>query len=67
MLGAALTHKGMGHLARRDFVPHVTLFYGEREIDEYPLQPPIVWTVREFALIHSLRGHAHLGSWRFDV
>jgi RNA 2',3'-cyclic 3'-phosphodiesterase len=67
MLSGALARKGLGSLARGDFTPHITLFYGEREIDEYPIQPPIGWRVDEFALIHSLRGHTHLARWRFDV
>lgn len=67
MLGAALTRKGLGSLARGDFTPHVTLLYGAREVDEYPVEPPIGWRGDEFALIHSLRGHTHLARWRFDV
>ncbi len=66
-LGAALTRKGLRHFTRRFFTPHVTLFYGEREVDEYPVEPPIGWRVSEFVLIHSLRGHTHLGRWRFGV
>jgi 2'-5' RNA ligase len=65
-LGTAVAEKGMGRRAVRDFVPHVTLLYGERAIDEYPVQP-IRWTVNEFVLIHSLHGHTHLARWRFDV
>lgn len=67
MLDAALVRKGLRHPARRDFTPHVTLLYGEREVDEYPVEPAIGWRVNEFVLIHSLRGHTHLGRWRFDV
>ena len=41
----------------------MTLWYsGEREVDEHPIEP-IGWTVREFVLIHSLRGHTHLARW----
>jgi RNA 2',3'-cyclic 3'-phosphodiesterase len=65
-LGSALAEKGLGRLARRDFTPHITLMYGEREVDEYPVEP-VCWTVNEFVLIHSLDGHACLGRWRFDV
>ena len=65
-LGAAIAEKRMGRRAVRDFTPHVTLLYGERAIGEYPVEP-IRWTVNEFVLIHSLRGHAHLARWRFDV
>ncbi len=66
VLGAAVAEKGMGRRAIRDFTPHVTLLYGKRAIDEYPVEP-IRWTVNEFVLIHSLHGHAHLARWRFDV
>lgn len=37
------------------FTPHVTLLYGERAIEERFVEP-INWTVREFALVVSLRG-----------
>jgi RNA 2',3'-cyclic 3'-phosphodiesterase len=62
----AIAEKGMRRRARRDFMPHITLLYGERAVDEYPIEP-IYWTVNEFVLIHSLNGHAHLARWRFDV
>lgn len=65
-LDAAIAERGMGRRARRDFMPHVTLLYGDRAVDEYPIAP-IRWTVNEFVLIHSLNGHAHLARWRFDV
>jgi RNA 2',3'-cyclic 3'-phosphodiesterase len=58
--------KGVGHRAQRDFTPHVTLLYGDRAVDEYPVAP-IRWTVNEFVLIHSLNGHRHVARWRFDV
>jgi 2'-5' RNA ligase len=37
------------------FAPHVTLLYSERPIEERCVEP-ISWTVREFALVVSLRG-----------
>jgi RNA 2',3'-cyclic 3'-phosphodiesterase len=58
--------KGMGRRARRDFTPHVTRLYGDRAVDEYPVAP-IRWTVNEFVLIYSLKGHKHIARWRFDV
>ena len=57
---------GLNHLARRDFTPHVTLWYGEPVADEYPIEP-IGWTVREFVLIHSLNGHTYLARWPLGV
>jgi RNA 2',3'-cyclic 3'-phosphodiesterase len=65
-LNAAIAEKGMARRARRDFMPHVTLLYGDRAVDEYPVAP-IRWTVNEFVLIHSLQGHRHVARWRFDV
>jgi 2'-5' RNA ligase len=65
-LGAALTRKGLKGLAHREFTPHLTLLYGEHEVDEHPVVP-FGWTVNEFVLIHSLQGHAHLARWRLGV
>jgi 2'-5' RNA ligase len=61
-LGAALAGKGLKRLARRDFTPHVTLMYAEREVEEHPIEP-IRWTVNEFVLVHSRQGHVHLAQW----
>jgi 2'-5' RNA ligase len=61
-LGAALAKKGMRRLARREFTPHVTLLYAEREVEENPIEA-IRWTVSDFVLVHSLRGHRHLARW----
>jgi len=63
VLGVALAGKGLKRLAKRDFTPHVTLMYAEREVDEHPTEP-IRWTVNEFVLIHSMRGHVHLARWQ---
>jgi 2'-5' RNA ligase len=52
--------------AWKAFTPHVTLWYGESEIAEHPIEP-IGWTVREFVLIHSLQGHTHLARWALGV
>jgi RNA 2',3'-cyclic 3'-phosphodiesterase len=65
-LDAAVAESGMARRMRRDFTPHVTLLYGDRAVEEYPVAP-IRWTVSEFVLIHSLQGHRHLARWRFDV
>ena len=62
----ALTRKAIKGGTRRAFTPHVTLWYGEREIAERPIEP-IGWTLREFVLIHSLRGHTHLARWPLGV
>lgn len=62
MLGAALTRNGLRRVANTNFTPHVTLLYDMHGVDEYPIQP-IVWTVTEFVLIRSMKGHDHLGRW----
>lgn len=61
-LGAALAGKGLRRLAKREFTPHVTLLYAERHVEEHPIEP-IRWTVNEFVLIRSRRGHVHLARW----
>jgi len=62
MLGAAMTRRGLRRLANTNFVPHVTLLYDVRSVDEYPIEP-IGWTVTEFVLVRSLNGHEHLVRW----
>jgi 2'-5' RNA ligase len=47
------------------FTPHLTLSYGEQPIEERFIEP-ISWTVREFALVISLRGetkYVFQGRW----
>jgi 2'-5' RNA ligase len=62
LLGVALAKKGLRRMASNEFTPHVTLLYGERDAEEHPVEP-IGWTIREFALIHSMNGHARIGNW----
>jgi len=40
---------------KSQFVPHVTLLYDERSIEEQPIER-IGWTITEFVLVHSLLG-----------
>ena len=61
-IGATLARKGLKRLAKREFMPHITLLYAERSVDEYPIEP-IRWIVNDFVLIHSMRGHSHLARW----
>jgi 2'-5' RNA ligase len=65
-LGAQLARNGLKHLVKRDFNPHVTLLYTEREVEEQPIEP-IIWTVDGFVLIHSMNGHTHLARWPLRV
>jgi 2'-5' RNA ligase len=61
-LGVAMARKGFRYLAKKDFTPHITLLYAERNVEEYPIEP-ICWTVNEFVLIHSMHGHVRLARW----
>src|SRR5258708_5049990 len=61
-LGVALAGRGLRRLASKDFTPHITLLYGERNVEKHPIEP-IRWTVNEFVLIHSVGCHVHLGRW----
>jgi 2'-5' RNA ligase len=62
-LGLAMASKGLRFLTNKDFAAHITLMYAEHDVEEHPIEP-IGWTVNEFVLIHSMRGHVHLGRWR---
>jgi 2'-5' RNA ligase len=64
-LGAALKRTGLGGATQGEFRPHVTLTYDPLRLKPFAIEP-VVWTVREFVLVHSLLGkttHAHLGRW----
>ncbi len=65
-LGAAMMRRGLRRRAITNFAPHVTLLYGERRAEECPIEA-IGWTVREFVLIRSKRGHACLARWPLGV
>jgi RNA 2',3'-cyclic 3'-phosphodiesterase len=64
-LAGRLMLTGLGRLLARQFIPHVTLLYDDKELKLRPVEP-ISWKVREFALVHSLLGrteHRVLGRW----
>lgn len=61
-LAAAMTRAGLRRRANTNFTPHVTLLYDARDVEEHPIAS-IRWTVGEFVLIHSMRGHVQLGRW----
>jgi 2'-5' RNA ligase len=64
-LRVALTNAGLGGATRGDFTPHITLTYDKARVKPVTIDP-IVWTVRDFILIHSQLGkttHHHLGRW----
>lgn len=63
-LGGEIHKRGLGR-AKPQYTPHVTLLYDERAIEDHAIEP-VCWTVREFVLVHSLRGlsqHIPLGRW----
>jgi len=55
-LRGELVQVGLGSSLEPDFAPHVTLFYGDGSMLEPVAIEPIAWTVREFALVHSVVG-----------
>jgi 2'-5' RNA ligase len=62
-LGVAMRKSGLS--AGSQFTPHITLVYDGRRIEEQFIEP-IRWTVRDFVLVHSLRGrtkHIPLERW----
>lgn len=64
-LGERLRAAGLGRYVERRFTPHVTLLYDERTLAPEPVGP-VGWSVRAFALVHSLIGrgeHRVLGRW----
>jgi len=66
-LTSALRQLGF-RLRPRSFTPHLTLFYAGHDLGEN-FVAEIGWTVREFALVHSIYGqsrHELLGSWRLE-
>lgn len=65
-LGAAMQSIGLGPGNRSGFTPHVTLLYDRQWVPESGIGEPITWVVREFVLVHSLRGlseHLHCARW----
>ena len=64
-LGWALRKAGLGRWVAPPFTPHVTLLYDDISVAERSIEP-LDWTVREFALVHSLLGrtrHIPLARW----
>jgi 2'-5' RNA ligase len=65
LIAATIDIPGSIPAARREFNPHLTLLYDERDIREEPVEE-ISWLVTEFALVRSLFGqgrHIVLGRW----
>ena len=63
-LGHAIQKRGLGR-ARAQYTSHVTMLYDERAVEDHAIEP-ITWKVRNFVLVHSLRGKSRyviLGCW----
>ena len=63
-LGDAIEKRGLGRVSPQ-YMPHVTLLYDKWGIDPHDIEA-VRWTVREFVLVHSLRGlskYVPLGPW----
>lgn len=64
-LGEGMSRAGLAKWVEKRFTPHITLFYGDRSLDEQAIEP-VSWTVRELVLVHSLLGktqHVILARW----
>lgn len=57
-LGVELKKAGIGRRVTSRFTPHMTLLYGNCMLAERSIEP-VRWTVRDFALVQSLRGRGH--------
>lgn len=65
VLGTAMKQAGLGRWVDAEYKPHLTLLYDSRSLPEQRVEP-VSWTVREFVIVHSLRGqsrHSVLGRW----
>ena len=56
-LVGAMAAFGLASPAPRRYTPHLTLLYDDRDVAGVMVDP-IVWTVREFVLVHSLIGQS---------
>ena len=64
-LALEMAKAGLGREAKTGFVPHVTLLYDDKAVDEVAVEP-VNWTVDGFVLVHSHLGktrHDHLRTW----
>jgi len=65
-LAALLARSGVEARPERQYTPHLTLLYDDRNVAQQTVET-IHWTVREFVLVHSLIGrtqHTPLGRWQ---
>lgn len=63
-LARAVEECGRGR-AKSQYTPHITMLYDKRAIQDHTIEP-VRWVVRDFVLVHSLRGqgqHVPLGRW----
>jgi RNA 2',3'-cyclic 3'-phosphodiesterase len=65
VLAASLLKAGLGGRMRQAFLPHLTLLYDGRKVDEHAIEP-VAWRAHEFVLVRSLLGlsqYEWLGRW----
>lgn len=68
-LDQILARAGVSKTSKSSYTPHLTLLYGDRRVDERPIEP-ITWPVQDFVLVHSLIGQGQytiLGRWPLVV
>jgi 2'-5' RNA ligase len=66
---AALAQAGLAHGPERPITPHLTLLRDRLEPPGEAIDP-VLWTARDFALVHSRAGegrHHVLGRWALGV
>lgn len=56
-LGTAMRNVGLWRWAKPHYTPHMTLLYDTEHVAEHAVET-VRWTVREFALVHSLHGRS---------
>jgi 2'-5' RNA ligase len=54
-LGRAMEQAGLGRWIGPSWLPHLTLLYDAREIEEEAIDP-VIWDVRDLVLVHGLPG-----------
>ena len=62
VLGAALQKVGLGSATKGEFKPHMTLTYDKIRVKPMPVAP-VLWTVRDFVLVHSQLGRTAHTHW----
>ena len=68
VLGEALSALGVDGRAENHFIPHLTIAYADRMLNEHLPIEPIRWRAREFALVDSCRSeHRVVERWTLSA